>query len=90
MANDLDFDSWCAAHGLYLNDDDDGARAARLMALSAWQAAAKAEREACAKICDEARQILESGAALAEADDRPAMLSSAWRISLCAAAIRGR
>ena len=35
----MTFDDWCAAHGGYLNDSDDAARAARLMARRAWDAA---------------------------------------------------
>jgi hypothetical protein len=81
MANDLDFDSWCAAHGLYLNDDDDGARAARLMALSAWQAAAKAEREAILGII-ERRTLL--------SDDLAELRGYACCKESVAAAIRGR
>ena len=45
----MTFDDWCAAHGDYLNDSDDAARAAKLMARRAWDAAV----ERCAKIADE-------------------------------------
>ena len=45
----MTFDDWCAAHGDYLNDSDDAAKAARLMARRAWDAAV----ERCAKIADE-------------------------------------
>lgn len=41
----MTFDDWCAAHGDYLNDSDDAARAAKLMARRAWDAAVAAERE---------------------------------------------
>lgn len=34
----MKFDDWCAAHGDYLNDSDDAAKAARLMARRAWDA----------------------------------------------------
>ena len=39
----MTFDDWCAAHGDYLNDSDDAARAARLMARRAWNAAVAAD-----------------------------------------------
>jgi hypothetical protein len=35
----MTFDDWCANHGVYLNDIDDAARAAMLMARHAWDAA---------------------------------------------------
>jgi hypothetical protein len=41
----MTFDEWCNTHGMYLNDPDDGAKAARLMANQAWDAAVAAERE---------------------------------------------
>lgn len=41
----MDFDEWCATHGVYLNDRDDAAKAAKLMARAAWNASAAAERE---------------------------------------------
>jgi len=44
----MTFDDWCATCGAYLNDNDDAARAARLMARRAWDAAVAAERERCA------------------------------------------
>lgn len=49
----MDFDKWCAAHGVYLNDSDDAAKAAKGMARRAWDAAVSAERERCAKLCEE-------------------------------------
>ena len=39
----MTFESWCAAHGDYLNDSDDAARAAKLMARRAWDAAVAAD-----------------------------------------------
>jgi len=39
----MTFDDWCAAHGVYLNDSDDAARSAKLMARRAWDAAVAAE-----------------------------------------------
>lgn len=39
----MTFDDWCAAHGGYLNDSDDAARAAKLMARRAWDAAVAAD-----------------------------------------------
>jgi hypothetical protein len=45
----MTFDDWCATCGSYLNDSDDAARAARLMARLAWDAAVAAERELAAK-----------------------------------------
>ena len=57
-----------------------------------WRAIVAAEvakeREECAKLCDGQAHVIEAAAALADADDRPAMLSTAWKIKLCAAAIR--
>ena len=35
----MTFDDWCARYGDYLNDSDDAAKAARLMAWRAWDAA---------------------------------------------------
>ena len=45
----MTFDDWCAAAGGYLNDSDDAAKAARLMARRAWDAAVVAERELAEK-----------------------------------------
>lgn len=53
-----------------------------------------AEREACAKVCSdramrcelEANQAIENG----ERDESSALRSTAWQISVCAAAIRAR
>ena len=39
----MTFDDWCATCGAYLNDNDDAARAARLMARLAWDAAVAAD-----------------------------------------------
>ncbi len=49
----MTFDDWLATDGDYLNDSDDAAMAARLMARRAWDAAVAAERERCARIADE-------------------------------------
>lgn len=49
----MNFDQWCAAHGVYLNDSDDAAKAAKGMARRAWEAAVAAERERC----DEMRRL---------------------------------
>ena len=58
----ITFDDWCARYGDYLNDSDDAARAARLMARRAWDAAAAEERERCAKqVEDTQRQFPEDG-----------------------------
>jgi hypothetical protein len=58
----MTFDDWCATDGAYLNDNDLAARAARLMARRAWDAAVAAERERCAKqVEDTQRQFPESG-----------------------------
>jgi len=46
----MKFDDWCASHGVYLNDNDDAARAARLMARHAWDAAVTES----AKLCEQA------------------------------------
>ncbi|MFO0236422.1 MAG: hypothetical protein ACK53Z_00240 [Betaproteobacteria bacterium] len=43
----MTFDDWLVDHGDYLNDSDDAARAAKLMARRAWDAAVAAERERC-------------------------------------------
>jgi hypothetical protein len=54
----MTFDDWCATCGAYLNDNDDAARAARLMARRAWNAAV----ERCAKqVEDTQRQFPEGG-----------------------------
>ncbi len=56
----MTFDDWLATDGDYLNDSDDAAMAARLMARRAWDAAVAAERERCAKqVEDTQRQFLE-------------------------------
>ena len=44
------FDEWCAAEGVYLNDNDDAAKAAKAMARSAWHAAETAQRDQLAKV----------------------------------------
>ncbi len=41
----MDFNTWCSKEGVYLNDDDDDAKAARLMARKAWGAAVAVERD---------------------------------------------
>lgn len=43
----MTFDDWCANHGVYLNDNDDAARAARLMARHAWDAAVAESAKLC-------------------------------------------
>ena len=43
----MTFDDWCANHGIYLNDNDDAARAARLMARHAWDAAVAESAKLC-------------------------------------------
>lgn len=54
----MKFDDWCIADGDYLNDSDDAAMAARLMARRAWNAAV----ERCAKqVEDTQRQFPEGG-----------------------------
>ena len=54
----MTFDDWLATDGDYLNDSDDAAMAARLMARRAWNAAV----ERCAKqVEDTQRQFPESG-----------------------------
>ncbi len=58
------------------------------------QRAVIAEREACAKVCDDkamrcetrAQEAIEAG----EYDEVSAIRSTAWQISVCAAAIRAR
>ncbi len=41
----MTFDEWAAKHGVYLNDKDNAAKAARAMARRAWDASQIAERE---------------------------------------------
>jgi hypothetical protein len=54
----MTFDDWLATDGDYLNDSDDAAMAARLMARRAWNAAV----ERCAKqVEDTQRQFPEGG-----------------------------
>lgn len=52
MTDRDEFEAWVIRDGGYLNDADDAAKAARLTASRAWQAATAAERERCAKVCD--------------------------------------
>ena len=40
----MTFDDWCKTHGLFLNDPDDAAVAARTMAFAAWERSAAVER----------------------------------------------
>lgn len=63
-------------------NSEDIARMARL--------AAAAEREACARLCDAEAMRCEAAAKDAEHDDASALLSTAWKISLCAHRIRAR
>jgi hypothetical protein len=51
---------------------------------------AAAEREACAKVCDDEASRCEAAAERAEADEVAAIRSMAWKISVCAAGIRAR
>ena len=54
----MTFDDWLTTDGDYLNDSDDAARAAKLMARRAWDAAV----ERCAKqVEDTQRQFPEGG-----------------------------
>jgi len=67
----MTFDDWCAAHGGYLNDSDDAARAARLMARRAWDAAVAAELASmrmCFEAADAERRELRERAMRAEAE----------------------
>lgn len=61
----MTFEKWCATQGVYLNDSDDAAKAAKAMARRAWEAAAAAALEKSAAICDaaaaELRDLLASG-----------------------------
>lgn len=45
LGKKMNFDQWCAAHGVYLNDNDNAAKAAKAMARRAWDASVAAERE---------------------------------------------
>lgn len=58
------------------------------------QRAVIAEREACAKVCDDKAMLCEAKAQEAieagERDEVSAIRSTAWQISVCAAAIRAR
>ena len=47
----MNFDKWCEKHGAYLNDSDDGAKSARLLAQLAFEFAAYDENERCERIC---------------------------------------
>lgn len=51
---------------------------------------AAAEREACAKVCEDESMRCESAVERAEPDEVSAIRSTAWKISICAAAIRAR
>ena len=46
----MTFDDWCKAHGLFLNDPDDAAVAARAMAFAAWERATAVECQRCAAV----------------------------------------
>ena len=48
------FEEWVDLEGGYLNDSDDGAKSARLIAKRAWQAATNAALERAAQVCDAA------------------------------------
>lgn len=50
----MDFEEWAAAEP-GMNERDDTARLVKLEARRAWQAGCAAEREACAKVCDDVR-----------------------------------
>jgi hypothetical protein len=58
------------------------------------ETAAAAEREACAKVCDDQANRCEKAAQSAiedgEHDEVSAIRSTAWKLSVCAAAIRAR
>lgn len=56
------------------------------------QLVAAAEREACAKVCDEKALKMEQETQAAESDkeDATSLRSSAWLISVCASNIRAR
>jgi hypothetical protein len=49
LGKQMNFDEWCAAHGVYLNDNDNAAKAAKAMARRAWDASVAAERERLAR-----------------------------------------
>ena len=49
-----------------------------------------AEREACAKVCESEAMRCEAAVERAEPDEVAAIRSTAWKISVCAAAIRAR
>jgi hypothetical protein len=51
---------------------------------------AAAEREACAEVCDDEALRCEAAVQRAEPDEVSAIRSTAWKISVCAAAIRKR
>ena len=53
-------------------------------------AAVAAEREACARVCDDEALRCEAAVQRAEPDEVSAIRSTAWKISVCAAAIRAR
>jgi len=60
----------------------------------AYRAGQEAEREACAKVCDDQAARCEAAAQSAiedgEHDEVSAIRSTAWKLSVCAAAIRVR
>jgi hypothetical protein len=58
--------------------------------LLAAAAGAAAEREACAKVCDDEALRCEAAVQRAEPDEVSAIRLTAWKISVCAAAIRAR
>jgi hypothetical protein len=74
--------------------DDDDTQVYRSELEAAVKAAVAAEREACAKVCDDQAARCEAAAQSAiedgEHDEVSAIRSTAWKLSVCAAAIRAR
>ena len=74
--------------------DDDDTQVYRSELEAAVKAAIEAEREACAKVCDDQAARCEAAAQSAiedgEHDEVSAIRSTAWKLSVCAAAIRAR
>ena len=78
----MTFDDWCATDGAYLKDIDDAARAARLMARRAWDAAAAAERERWQRIATNAQAVTNGGEDKLDYFEVPSHLMAALALAL--------
>ena len=80
----MTFDDWCATCGAYLNDNDDAARAARLMARLAWDAAVAAERERLCAAIKAADDKASEGYYMLDSDDCISVIRGTWNFTISA------